>query len=241
MNWKTLFAGISFCAVTAFGALQPGQTAATFESTTITNSKLDYLVYIPEGAAQASTKKWPLIFFLHGSGERGTNVWTVAVHGPPKVVKDRKDFEFIVVSPQCPPNRSWNIAALTGLLKDVMAKYPVDPDRVYLTGLSMGGFGSWSLAAVHPELFAAVAPICGGGNPKDVSKLKDLPIWVFHGGKDPTVPLKRSEEMVEAIKAAGGNVKFTVYPELGHDSWTETYNNPEFYKWLLEHKREVKP
>jgi len=162
----------------------------------------------------------------------------VTKHGPPKIVNDKPDFGFIVISPQCPPTeRGWNVEALAALAKDVLRQYPIDPDRFYLTGLSMGGYGSWSLAAAHPEIFAAVAPICGGGNPADAPKLKNLPIWVFHGGKDPTVPIKRSQEMVDALKAAGGNVKFTVYPDAGHDSWTETYNNPELYKWFLEQKR----
>jgi predicted peptidase len=123
------------------------------------------------------------------------------------------------------------------LLDDIIRTYRVDRDRVYLTGLSMGGFGTWDLAAAHPEKFAAIAPICGGGNPQNAKKLARLPIWVFHGAKDPTVPIERSREMVEALKAAGANVKFTVYPEAQHDSWTETYNNPEFYQWLLEQKR----
>ena len=101
----------------------------------------------------------------------------------------------------------------------------------------MGGFGTWALAAAHPERFAAIAPICGGGDPKQAERLKDLPIWVFHGAKDPTVPLARSEEMVKALKEAGGEPKFTVYPDAGHDSWTETYDNPELYEWFLAHKR----
>ncbi len=101
----------------------------------------------------------------------------------------------------------------------------------------MGGYGSWALAAAHPDRFAAVVPICGGGNPDTAEKLKGLPIWVFHGAKDGTVPISRSQRMVDAIKEAGGNVKFTVYPEAGHDSWTETYDNPKLYEWLLEHTR----
>jgi predicted peptidase len=101
----------------------------------------------------------------------------------------------------------------------------------------MGGYGTWALAAAHPEKFAAIVPICGGGNPADAAKLAKLPIWVFHGGKDMTVPVERSKEMVEAIKKAGGDIKLTIYPEAGHDSWTETYDNPQLYSWLLEHKR----
>ncbi len=126
---------------------------------------------------------------------------------------------------------------LNALLDSVIKEYHVDKDRVYLTGLSMGGFGTWALAAAFPGKFAALAPICGGGSPADAAKLARLPIWVFHGAKDNTVPLKRSEEMVEALKAAGGHPKFTVYPDAGHDSWTATYDNPEFYQWLLAQKR----
>ena len=117
------------------------------------------------------------------------------------------------------------------------AKYPIDPDRVYLTGLSMGGFGSWMLAMEHPGRFAAAVPICGGGDPRDVARIKDLPIWVFHGGKDPTVPLARSEAMVDALRKIGGRVKLTVYPDAGHDSWTATYENEDLYAWLLQQRR----
>jgi len=126
---------------------------------------------------------------------------------------------------------------LNGLLDEILASYKVDRDRVYLTGLSMGGFGTWALAAAHPERFAAIVPICGGGNPADAGRLKDLPIWVFHGAKDRAVPLERSEVMVNAIRKAGGSPKFTVYPEAGHDSWTGAYTDPELYKWLLKHLR----
>jgi len=217
--------------------LQPGQHSASFETEIVLKVHYDYLLYVPEGVAKEPGKKWPAILFLHGSGERGTNVELVATHGPPKIVKDKPDFGFIVISPQCPPDQNWNAEALANLAKKALRDYPIDPDRFYLTGLSMGGYGSWALAAAHPEIFAAVAPICGGGRPSDAPKLKNLPIWVFHGGKDGTVPIKRSQEMVDAVKAAGGNVTFTVYPEAGHDSWTETYNNPELFKWFLEQKR----
>ena len=118
-----------------------------------------------------------------------------------------------------------------------MARYRVDEDRVYVTGLSMGGFGTWSLLALHPDRFAAAAPICGGGTPRLACRAGRLPIWVFHGADDPTVPLRRSEEMVDALAACGGDVRFTVYPNTGHDSWTKTYDDPAFFDWLLEHRR----
>src|SRR5262249_47409491 len=148
---------------------------------------------------------------------------------------------FIVVSPQS-PRFGWDVDTLNALLNDVVAHYKVDQDRIYLTGLSMGGGGTWQLAAAHPERFAAIVPVCGyTNNPADAGQLKDLPIWVFHGAKDSSVPLKRSEDMVKALEEVkAAEVKFTVYPEAGHDSWTETYDNPELYKWLLEHKRKAK-
>lgn len=211
------------------------QQEKQFEKEITVKVKLKYLLFLPEGYEQGD-KKWPLILFLHGAGESGDNLAKVKIHGPPKIVEKKPDFPFIVVSPQS-PGRGWNVDALKALLDEVVHDYRVDRDRVYLTGLSMGGFGTWSLAAAHPECFAAIAPICGGGNPGDAAKLKSLPIWAFHGAKDEVVPLDRSQQMVDALKEAGADVKFTVYPDAHHDSWTETYDNPKLYDWFLEHKR----
>ncbi|MCL5096415.1 MAG: prolyl oligopeptidase family serine peptidase [Candidatus Omnitrophica bacterium] len=196
---------------------------------------MNYLLSLPSDYDK-SNKSWPLVLFLHGAGESGNDLEKVKTHGPPKLVEANGPFPFILVSPQS-HGRGWNVEVLNALLDSVIEQYRVDKDRVYLTGLSMGGFGTWSLAAAHPEKFAAIAPICGGGNPADAKKLAKLPIWVFHGAKDTTVPIKRSEEMVDAIKAEDGSPKFTVYPDAGHDSWTATYNNPEFYQWLLAQRR----
>lgn len=219
-------------------APQPGtQTPQQLDREITVRVRLGYLVFLPEGYEKAD-KPWPLIVFLHGAGESGSDLNLVKRHGPPKIVESRKDFPFVVVSPQS-PSFGWRIEALNALLDEVLARYKVDPDRVYLTGLSMGGFGTWTWAGQNPERFAAIAPICGGGNVADAPRLKDLPIWVFHGAKDNVVPLRRSQEMVDAIKKAGGDPKFTVYPEAGHDSWTDTYNNQELYDWFLKHKRQV--
>jgi predicted peptidase len=213
-------------------ALQPKH----FEREITVKATLNYLLYLPDGYGKED-RAWPLVLFLHGAGESGNDVNRVKVHGPPKLVAAGKEFPFILVAPQS-SRRGWEPATLNALLDDVVANYKVDRDRIYVTGLSMGGFGTWALAAAYPDRFAAIAPICGGGNPADAAKLKNLPIWVFHGGKDPVVPPKMSEEMVHALQAAGAaNVKYTVYPEAGHDSWTETYNNPELYQWLLKQKR----
>ena len=197
--------------------------------------QVDYLLYLPKD--YNSSKKFPLLLFLHGSGERGKDLEKVKVHGPPKLIASGKDFPFIVVSPQCPENQWWSIADLDVLLNEIVENYNVDPHRIYVTGLSMGGFGTWELAIKYPDRFAAIAPICGGGNSHLVSVLKDLPVWVFHGAKDNVVPLSSAQEMVDVLEKAGGNVKFTIYPEAGHDSWTETYNNPELYEWFIKQKR----
>lgn len=215
------------------------QTAQTFERSIPV--KLDYLLYLPADYGKDQSKKFPVILFLHGAGERGSDVNEVKIHGPPKLLaqqdKDSPVKQFVVISPQCPADRWWQPDELIALLDDVMKAHPqADAERVYLTGLSMGGFGTWDTAVRYPKRFAAIAPICGGGDRQRVRAIRDLPTWVFHGEKDPTVPIARSEEMVEALKKAGGDPKFTRYPEAGHDSWTVTYNNPELYAWFLQHK-----
>jgi predicted peptidase len=199
---------------------------------------MKYLLYLPKDYEQKQSL--PLLLFLHGSGEKGDNLELVKKNGPPKLIEAGKEFPFIVVSPQCPKDKSWDTYELTALLDDIVEKYKVDQDRIYLTGLSMGGFGTWSLAIYTPNRFAALVPICGGGDPNRIRRLANVPIWVFHGAKDPTVPLEMSEKMVEALKKRGGNPKFTVYPEAKHDSWTEAYATPELYEWLLEQKRTAK-
>ena len=206
----------------------------------------EYLIYLPKDYNARAKTRWPLILFLHGSGERGTNLSKVALHGPPKLVKQARDFPFSIVSPQCPANQHWDNDVLLALLDEVLEKYQVDNSRVYLTGLSMGGYGSWSLGLTHPEKFAAIAPICGGGDPvvlslaerKKVEAIRTLGVWAFHGAKDPVVKLEESERMVEALRKHGcKEVELTVYPEAQHDSWTETYNNPKLYDWFLAHQR----
>ena len=196
---------------------------------------MQYLIYLPSNHQEQEA--WPLLLFLHGAGERGDNLDLVKKHGPPKLIAEGKDFPMVVVSPQCPTDQWWEPVSLTALLDEVVAKQRIDKQRVYVTGLSMGGFGTWALASHTPERFAAIAPICGGGEPFMARRIRDIPAWVFHGAKDDVVPLERSERMVEALKRVGGNVQFTVYPDAGHDSWTETYNNPQFYEWLLAQKR----
>jgi predicted peptidase len=225
--------------VVADDAVTPGkQQPQTFVGEVKIPVKLNYLLYLPKGYDPAGEKRWPLLLFLHGAGESGHDLNRVKIHGPPKLA-EKKEFPFIVVSPQS-PKFGWDVHGLNALLDDVSAKHKVDADRVYLTGLSMGGFGTFALATAYPQRFAALVPICGGGESIFAAKIKNIPIWVFHGAKDTAVPLKRSEEMVAALKKAGADVRFTVYENAGHDSWTETYNNPALYEWLLKQRREQK-
>ncbi len=200
--------------------------------------KMKYLLYLPKDYDQKDS--WPLMLFLHGAGERGDNLELVKKHGPPKLIEAGKDFPFLVVSPQCPKDGWWEPLELKSLLDEIVEKCKVDQDRIYVTGLSMGGFGTWSLAACQPKRFAALVPICGGGEPITAKLFAYPPAWVFHGAKDPVVPLDRSRQMVEALKKSGGDPKLTVYPDAGHDAWTETYANPQLYEWLLQQKRGAK-
>ncbi len=196
-----------------------------------------YLLYLPKNYDRQQ-EPWPLLLFLHGAGERGDDLELVKKHGPPKLIEAGRDFPFVVVSPQAPAEQWWSVPFLDALLQEVTATYRVDTDRIYVTGLSMGGFGTWDLAMAFPDRFAAIAPVCGGGNAYAVCVIKHLPTWNFHGAKDAVVPLARSQEMVDALQRCSGDVRFTIYPDAGHDAWTETYDNPALYEWLLAHRRQ---
>ena len=221
------------------------QQAHTFKKQITITTTLQYLLYLPEDYNPQQAKRWPLVLFLHGAGERGDDLNALTRHGPPKLVEAGQDFPFIIVSPQCPKGGWWEweryTTALAALLDEIESNYVVDPDHMYVTGLSMGGYGTWALAIAYPHRFAAIAPICGGGDPSTVCAIRHLPVWAFHGDKDSAVPLKEGTAMVDALRACGGNVRLTVYPDVGHDSWTQTYTNPQLYIWLLEHSRSAVP
>jgi predicted peptidase len=199
-----------------------------------------YKIYYPASYKADSQKKWPLILFLHGAGERGSNLELVKRQGLPKLLQDKEDFPFVVAYPQCAASSYWKERDLNTWYEDVLQKAGnIDPARIYLTGISMGGYGTWHWAAESPEKFAAIIPVCGGGNTKDAERLVGLPIWAFHGAKDNIVPMSETVEMVKAVEDAGGKVKLTIYPDLYHDSWTATYDNPEIYSWMLNYKRSI--
>lgn len=200
------------------------------------------LAYLPADYNKAEQQQWPLVLFLHGRGESYGPLSLVAKWGPPRIAARGDDLPFVLLSPQCPAKGSWSDdtrqAQLKRLLDHAEQQYRIDPQRVYVTGLSMGGSGSWSLAAGSPERFAAVAPICGRGNAEDADKLKSLPIWVFHGDQDRAVPIQRSIDMVQAIKRAGGeSIRFTTLEHVGHNSWSSAYALPELWTWMLKQQR----
>jgi predicted peptidase len=219
-----------------------------------------YQVFLPED--WSSKKKWPIILFLHGAGERGSDGLLQTDVGLPHAIREsRSRFPTIVVIPQCLTNHWWTepemeemaLAALAATSKE----FKGDAKHSYLTGLSMGGFGSWDIATRYPGKFAAMVPICGGlATPKDLvreypasaknaypdeprsyaeaaAKIGKTPVWIFHGAADDTVPVDGSRKMNDALKAAGGNVRYTEYPGVGHNSWDKAYAEPELMPWLL--------
>jgi predicted peptidase len=204
-----------------------------------------YVVFVPKD--YDGTKEYPVILFLHGAGEtknpnaKKEGKMPVEVGIGPAIKKREKDFSFIVVIPRA-EGFGWgadtaNAKRALAMLDEVQKEYKTDPKRVYLTGLSMGGMGTWSLAVAHPDKWAAVVPICGRGDPSKAEKIKDLPVWAFHGDADTSVNVSGSRDMIAAIKKAGGSPKYDEYPGVGHNSWDKAYATDELYKWLLEQKK----
>jgi predicted peptidase len=211
------------------------QVADSFQGSVTKQYAYQYWLYLPHDYDEARPS--PLVLFLHGMGERGDDLDLVKVHGPPKLIDGGQAFPFICVSPQCPDDQVWSPAGLAALLDEIEGKYSVDKKRIYVTGLSMGGYGTWTLAAHQPDRFAAIVPICGGASYFDGGLLKDLPIWCFHGGADDVVPLSESERLIALVKRKGNQqAKLTVYEGVGHDSWTETYHNEKVFEWMLSQK-----
>jgi predicted peptidase len=199
-----------------------------------------YVLFVPHD--YKGDKAYPTILFLHGAGERtGGKKEPVEVGIGTAIKKHEKDFPFLVVIPQA--EKTWQAGSpdakrALAMLAEVEKDYKVDPKRVYLTGLSMGGFGTWSLAIAHPDKWAAIVPICGRGDTKQAAKIKDIPCWCFHGDADNAVKVEGSRTMIAALKEAGGEPKYTEYPGVGHNSWDRAYGTKELYEWLLQqHKK----
>ncbi len=201
-----------------------------------------YQLFIPhslsEQRAGGDVRMWPLMIFLHGSGERGDDIAKVKVHGPPKHADRNRHFPFILISPLLPSDKDWDIVKLERILNHALMTLPVDPDRVYLTGLSRGGHATWRWGAAAPGRFAALAPVAGRGDPSAACELKDMPVWAFHGDRDDVVEPEGSFAMARAIRACGGGEgRLTIYPDLGHNSWDPAYSDPTLYLWLLSQRR----
>jgi predicted peptidase len=196
-----------------------------------------YVVFVPH--SYDGNRPFPLILFLHGLGESGNDGQRQTKVGlGPAIEKREKTCPFLVIFPQS-QKRTWQAGSEDGLraldiLAEVGKEFRVDPERVYLTGISMGGFGTWSIAAKFPEKWAAIVPVCGGGNPANAARIKDIPCWCFHGQKDNVVPVQRSRSMIKALEQVGGHPKYTEYPGVGHNSWDNTYGTDELYDWMLK-------
>lgn len=199
---------------------------------------MNYWLYTPE----VETKS--LIVFLHGSGERGTDAQLVKQWGLPLWIDNKPDFPFYVVSPQCPLDIRWfdHEEPVMALIESIITEYQLDRARIYLTGLSMGGQGTWSLAAAHPDYFAAIAPVCGRippgkGWPAKVCALKDTPTWAWHGKKDARVSYTYSKRLTKLLEKCGGDVRLTIDPEGDHFFWDTAYHDPALYQWFASHNR----
>lgn len=237
MNARTLFHMLTASLALTIAPSTPAATGQQAHTVAV-HSKVPYLAFLPK-TYSANGAPVPLIIFLHGSGERGTDLNKVKAWGPPALAEKDPGFPFMVVSPQAPDGEWFHANLLKGMIDEVLARYNVDRSRVYLTGLSMGGYGAWDLAIRYPDYFAAVAPICGGGNAVMAGEMKRVPTWAFHGAKDDAVPEGESARMVAALKAAGGNVKYTVLPDAGHvDAWVYAYGpDAGLFDWFLKHRK----
>jgi predicted peptidase len=236
MKTAMLWLAISAAALPGSAAPESGFLDKTID---YNGAVVKYIVYVPKG--YDPEKPHPTILFLHGAGEQGDDGKKQAAQGLGNAIKLAEDkWNFIVIFPQ-KPSGGGGFMRHEKLLLDIIEKtrkeYKVDDKRFYITGLSMGGYGTWALACKYPTMFAAAAPICGGGDPAEAAKIKDLPIWNFHGDKDSAVPIQKSQEMIDALKAAGGNPKFTIYEGVGHNSWDRAYREEKLYEWFLQHAK----
>lgn len=197
--------------------------------------KLKYVMRYPNDFDEQ--KKYPVILCLHGAGYRGDNYERVMANPYFARTAEFEEFPFVMAAPLCTENTWFDLWEYLKKLVVKLASAPfIDEKRIYLMGASMGGYGTWQLAMSMPEYFAAIAPICGGGMYWNAGRLVNVPVWAFHGGKDPTVLPEESKKMVDAVNKSGGSARLTIYPENGHNAWNDTYSNPELFKWFLQHE-----
>jgi predicted peptidase len=226
----TLLAAVLLCGCAA--APLP-VSASTNRQTAQIGAGLRYLIHLP--AAYDSRSDWPVILFLHGAGERGRDLELVEREGLPRILETLPDFPFVVVSPQEEKERLWTADALAALLDKVAARYRVDAARVYATGLSSGATAALELALSYPQKIAAIAAVTASKIPPRLCAMKDVAVWIFHNAGDERIPASRAKRLARALEECGGDVKLTIYPQDGHDAWTETYRRQELYEWFLSH------
>jgi predicted peptidase len=242
------------------GGAAPQQRWAEFEALQYKDASGATLLYrvLKPGPLAPAQKAHPLLVFLHGAGERGSDNQAQLTHGKEMMLTAAREYGAFVVAPQCPAGEKWvdvdwsrseqkmpekpaqSMRLLVKLIAALQKQYPIDADRLYVMGLSMGGYGTWDMIERYPEMFAAAVPICGGGDETQAKRIAKVPVWAFHGDKDTAVPVSRSRNMIRAIRAAGGEPKYTEYPGVGHSAWVPTFKDPEMLKWLFSQKRPAK-
>ena len=230
---------LAACAPRQHLDLTAGQHGESLNARQALSMNREFLLYVPEGYGRKH-QEWPLVIFLHGSGERGRDINKVKKLGPPKLAEGNPGWPFLVASPQALDSTFWSPVQLKIFLDILVRNLKVDRGRIYLTGLSMGGAGTWQFAAAYPGRFAAIAPVCGRTDTTTACCLRGTPVWAFHGAVDDVVPVTESEEMVGAVNRRGGDAKLTIYPELAHNAWDSAYVNAELFPWLLRHSLRYK-
>lgn len=230
--------------------------ARVFENAT--GEKLNYRLMLPNGYDAKGTAKYPLVLFLHGAGERGADNKKTLIHATGDFAKaeNREKYPAFVLVPQCPDGKRWvevdwtldshtqlpedsaTIKLVLELIASLQKEYRIDQQRQYVTGLSMGGYGAWDLITRHPEMWAAAVPVCGGGDEAVAAKSVKVPVWAFHGDQDTVVKPHRSRKMIEALKKAGGEPRYTEYPGVGHNSWAPAYSDPKMIEWMFAQKKQ---
>jgi predicted peptidase len=227
------------------GCAEMAQRQQALQAILSEHDRAPYLYFDPPRRDGAEERA--LLIFLHGSGERGSDLDLVRLQGLPRLLDAGLEVPFPVASPQCPVGTEWaeRLDVLEAFVEALLREHPVDPDRVYLSGMSMGGAGTWHLAVAQPERFAAIAPVCGyhvwpDGDPSPVRAIRDVPVWAFHGEEDEVVPADASRSLVDTLEACGGNVRLTLYPGVGHASWDRAYADGRLYAWLLAQRRRAR-
>ncbi len=207
---------------------------------TVTTETLSYYLYYPEDYEAQPEKEFPILLFLHGGGESGDSLVAIKRNGPPKMIVEGKQFPFLILAPQNPYQKKWwNTRAVNQLLDSIVATNRIDKKRIYLTGLSRGGGAAWEMAVQYPDKFAAMAVVCGMTPVPYAAWInQQMPIWVFHGEEDKSIPISESENMVDRLKSMGYDVTFTRYPGVGHNSWIQAYKTEALYDWFMEQERE---